>query len=63
MELERAMESIVETPEAWSPHLSGTRRYLLRKFPYCVIYRVVGDRLEVVAVARQRRRPGYWRDR
>jgi plasmid stabilization system protein ParE len=62
-ELERAVEAIAETPLAWPPHRSGTRRRLLRKFPYAVVYRTLTDRVQVVAVAHQRRRPGYWRDR
>jgi len=62
-EIERAIDAIGDTPEVWSPYLHGTRRYLLRRFPYSVIDRRAGDRLEVVAVAHQRRRPGYWRGR
>jgi hypothetical protein len=39
------------------------RRVLVRRFPYFVIYREWSDRLEIVAVAHQSRRPGYWRSR
>jgi hypothetical protein len=28
-----------------------------------VIYRVVMDRIQILAVAHGRRRPGYWRER
>ena len=50
-------------PLAWPPHLKGTRRVLLDKFRYAVVYRVHADELLVIAVMHQARRPGYWRAR
>lgn len=44
----------------------GTRqvhRAPVRRFPYRVVYVVIGDVLWVAAVAHTRRRPGYWRQR
>lgn len=41
----------------------GTRRIVLPRFPYSVVYEVHADHIVIVAVAHQRRRPGYWRDR
>ena len=41
----------------------GTRRVLIRRFPYQLIYRVEGDEIVIYAVAHQKRRPGYWRKR
>ena len=35
----------------------------LRRFPFVVFYRVIGVRVQVVAVAHKRKRPGYWRSR
>ena len=62
-ELDRAIERISEQPETGSPYLSNTRRVLLRRFPFFIVYRVRGGVLEIVAVAHARRRPGYWRAR
>ena len=62
-ELDRAIGRISEQPEAGSPYLSNTRRVLLRRFPFVVVYRVRGDNVQIVAVAHARRRPGYWRAR
>jgi toxin ParE1/3/4 len=39
----------------WEPNL---RRALLTAFPFAIIYR--NAKVEVLAVAHQRRRPGYW---
>ena len=63
VELERAVDAIAEAPLAWPSQGPGTRRCLLRNFPHEVVYRILVDRVEVIAVAHQRRRPGYWRGR
>jgi plasmid stabilization system protein ParE len=50
-------------PLSYAEHIAGTRRAVLKRFPYAVIYRDEPSRLLVVAVAHQRRKPGYWRSR
>ena len=62
-ELDVGIESIRTAPELYPPYLHGTRRYLLRRFPYLIAYRVVSETVQVVAIAHARRRPGYWRAR
>ena len=62
-ELDLGIESVRTSPEAYLPYLYGTRCYLLRRFPYLIVYRVTGTTIQVVAVAHGRRRPGYWRAR
>jgi len=62
-ELDDAVARVQESPDAWSTYVEATRRYLLRRFPYFVVYRVSPGRVEILAVAHARRRPGYWRGR
>jgi toxin ParE1/3/4 len=62
-ELDRAVDLISERPNTGSPYLGNTRRVLLRRFPFFVVYRVRGNNIEIVAVAHARRRPGYWETR
>ena len=59
-ELDRVVEFIAERPEAAPPYIGNTRRFLLRRFPFFVVYRVYNGHVQVVAVAHARRRPGYW---
>jgi len=33
------------------------------RFPYAVLYSIVGDQIRVMAVAHDRRRPFYWSGR
>lgn len=63
-EFERGLGLVKETPRLWPRFEAGTRRYVLRRFPYSIVYRELGeDVIEVVAVAHDKRRPGYWHDR
>ena len=58
-ELDAAIERIEQGPSRWPPYLGGTRRYLLHRFPFFVVFREAALRIEIVAVAHARRRPGY----
>jgi len=62
-EIDRAVERISENPDMYPHCAGGTRRYLLQRFPFYLVYREVAGRLEIVAIAHGRRRPGYWKKR
>jgi plasmid stabilization system protein ParE len=47
----------------WPEDEDGVRHYILRHFPYTVFYELGGHIVTVLAVAHQRREPGYWRVR
>ncbi|MCH7939371.1 MAG: type II toxin-antitoxin system RelE/ParE family toxin [Candidatus Marinimicrobia bacterium] len=63
IELDRAIKRIAEAPERWPRSGQGVRRYLMPRYPYSVMYRVKAEEVEVIAVAHERRKPGYWRSR
>jgi toxin ParE1/3/4 len=62
VEVDRAVRRIAFFPKHGSPYLAGTRRIVLKRFPYSIVY-VVEEAPLVVAVAHHRQKPGYWRDR
>ncbi len=62
-EIEHAVSEILRLPQSWPAFLRGTNRFLLRRFPYSIIYRYHDDRITVIAVAHAHRRPGFWRGR
>ncbi len=62
-ELDRAVERIAEAPEMPPRYVGGTRRFLLRHFPYSLVYREKAGTIEVVAIAHARRKPEYWKGR
>jgi len=62
-ELDRALALIRERPEIWPIYLAGTRRFLIRRFPFAVIYRIHSSIIQVLAIGHLKRRPGYWKSR
>lgn len=54
---------IIQYPNAWSTMSQNTRRCLVNRFPYGMIYQIKSDILRIIAVANLHRRPGYWKDR
>ena len=62
-ELETAIECISEAPDRWPVFGSETWRFLFRRFPFLVVYRKGAEKIQVIAVAHGRRRPGYWKAR
>jgi plasmid stabilization system protein ParE len=59
-EITKAIKEIVSAPERWPQYRSGTRRFVLHRFPFFVVYRAQPNVVHVIAVAHARRRPGYW---
>jgi plasmid stabilization system protein ParE len=62
-EMDRALAVIAGAPTIWPRFEAGTRRYLLHRFPYNIIYRETEAGIVVVAVVHQKRRPRYWHRR
>jgi len=62
-ELTRGLDQIEVAAERWPEYLYGTRCYLLRRFPFVIVYRPTAEQIEIVAVAHASRRPGYWASR
>ena len=62
-EVDAALAQVSESPEAWPSYERGTRHFILKRYPYSVIYRAGDDIITIVAVAHHKRRPGYWRRR
>ena len=62
-EVESAVRYIVKDPHRWPTYDEKHRKLLLRRFPYVLIYREHANRIWIVAVAHEHRRPGYWKER
>jgi hypothetical protein len=61
VEINRAVGRIESHPERWPVFRERFRKVRLRRFSYTLFYRITGPESAVVlAVAHNRRRPGYW---
>lgn len=67
-DVELASEAIREHPDRF-PIVAEVRsriefrRFLLDRFPYSVIYRILPEEIVIVAIAHAKRRSGYWKRR
>ena len=62
-ELEHAVQQVGDSPSRWPQYIEGTRRFVLHRFPFIVVYRERADMVQVLAIAHGMRRPGYWHQR
>lgn len=59
-ELHTAIRLIVRFPQLGTPGKRGTRKLRLNGFPYTLHYRSDAETIRIMALANQKRRPGYW---
>lgn len=62
-EIESGLKTVGNSPNLWPIRKDNTRRYLVHRFPYLVIYVVQNESIWIIAFAHCKRNPGYWRDR
>lgn len=62
-DVQRTIDRLKDNPVIGQAAVDDLRRGLLSRFPFFIIYAIESDSLLIVAVAHQRRRPEYWRDR
>ena len=62
-EVQAAIDRIRAFPLAWQPLSQRTRRCLMNRFPYGVIYEQRNDEIIIVAMGHQHRRPDFWKSR
>lgn len=62
-EVHRAIDELLVTPLAGTLVDRDIRWWLVRRFPYSILYRVRPDQIRILAIAHHKRRPLYWRGR
>lgn len=60
-EVERVVHVILEHPEMGARVDDNLRHFVLRKFPFSIVYAVASTRVYIVAIAHGSREPEYWR--
>ncbi len=62
-DVQRVVDALREHPGLGRALGQGLRQLRLHRFPFSLIYSMETDAILIVAVAHQRRSPGYWKDR
>ncbi|TKJ37985.1 plasmid stabilization protein [candidate division LCP-89 bacterium B3_LCP] len=61
--VESVVHRIAENPRSGKIVRGEIRRYLIRRFPFGILYRIDPEEIVIIAVMHLRRRPGYWKRR
>jgi plasmid stabilization system protein ParE len=62
-EYAEAIIAVGKYASSFAVYLNGTKRQLFASYPYQLVIRELPDRIQVVAVAHLKRKPGYWKRR
>jgi toxin ParE1/3/4 len=63
-EIERCQNALLETPLIGHAFGRRLRKFTVGdRFPYSIVYAILGEALFILAYAHGSRRPGYWRAR
>jgi toxin ParE1/3/4 len=62
-EVQETIRYIQNFPEGSERQKDGTRRHLIKRFPFILVYLIRKNTIWIVAVAHCKRRPNYWRIR
>src|SRR5690348_17555480 len=57
------VDRICAFPESGAKFSASTRGRIAANFPFWVIYRADSAEVTIIAIAHQRRKPGYWQKR
>jgi toxin ParE1/3/4 len=61
--VDQAAQLILRAPARWRIVERDIRRYPLPRFPFAIYYRVLPDRIRILAFKHHARHPDYWRRR
>lgn len=58
-EIFSSIHRVIEFPSAWSSLSQNTRRCLVNRFPYGIIYQILDNEILIIAVMQLNRKPSY----
>lgn len=58
-----AITRILEFPKSFPKFTINTRRCLVNRFPFAIIYQMRNEEVFILAITHLSRKPGYWRER
>lgn len=62
-EVYKTIQIILQFPQAGSPLSKNSKRCLVNRFPYGVIYQHQKDEIFIIAVMHLNKKPNYWHQR
>ncbi len=62
-EIDRAVSLIIGSPARWPAGEDGTRKFVVSRFPFAIVYREKETTIQILAIAHGHRNPEYWKGR
>ena len=62
-DIKNSISRIKEFPYAYAETKHKVRRCVIHKFPYNILYSIRNDKILIIAIANQHRKPDYWVNR
>lgn len=62
-EIFSSIQRILEFPRANSKLSNQTRKCIINRFPFAIIYQIKKNEIFIVAITHLARKPGYWQER
>ncbi len=62
-EVYSSIQVILSFPQAWAPLSENTRRCIINRFPYGIIYNIAENEILIIALMQLNKKPEYWKDR
>ena len=62
-EVDQVLRKVVGNPGSFPEVMNGVRKAVVRRFPYCLHFRVRGETIVVLAVFHSARNPAVWQAR
>jgi plasmid stabilization system protein ParE len=63
LDVDTSIEKIVESPTKWRVVEGEIRRFLMKKFPFSIYYRVEGEVIRILVFKHHSRHPDYGKHR
>lgn len=62
-EIYKSIQNILLFPKAWPSFSLNTRRCIVNRFPFGVIYQAIKNDIYIIAIMQLNRKPTYWKSR
>jgi len=62
-EIEKALKKIQKNPERYHLIEDNIRKYIIKQYPYKIIYTIKPETIIIIAIVHQKRKPDYWKGR
>lgn len=63
-DIENSINQILEFPKSCNEINENIRKYVIKRFPYCIYYSIEQDStIMIYAIMHTSQKPGYWKNR